>query len=56
MTKEQQDRLDVALAWRNQGAVSIQFNTDSDVVVTSVQFHSDVTQRAQQSTTVKDQE
>ncbi len=41
MDQEQQKRLDIALAWRDKGAVSIQFDSNAnDHRVTSVQFHS----------------
>lgn len=44
MNQEQQKRLDIALAWRDKGAASIQFDAGSATEhrVTSVQFHSEV--------------
>ena len=47
MTEEQQNRLDVALAWRDKGAVSIQFDAGSvQSVVIWAKFHSEVTRSA----------
>ena len=52
MNQDQQKRLDIALVWRDKGAVSVQFDSSNanEHLVTAVQFHSDAVALTEQHT------